>query len=190
MLAVLAGDRTFEVSEGLEALGAGLAEHPDLGLEARHVEACTGLAQVVAKWVAAQRQAQALRGLLREGDPPLQTLTQGMASLVEHYRRTHENERSVVIGLLEVELAYADRPQEQLLATLGKAHLQTKVREYELAEASYADAQRGLRAIQDGHRRLLANVDRLSGGEVRATLERLTRDLQTIRRKLEVAHVR
>lgn len=189
-LASLAGEKTLEISKGLDAMGTGLAEHPELGLDAEHVEACTELAQVAARWLASGRQVRAVRDMLREGDPPLQLLTQGMVSLVEHYRATHENEQRSVIGLLEVELAFLEGPQDRLLATLARAQLQVKAREYKQAEAIYAEALRGLRTIQAGHRQLLERADELSSSETRAALERLTRDLQTIRKNLEVLHAR
>lgn len=186
-LAVLAGDRTFRVPEALDTLGSGLAAHPELGLEATHLEAGLNLAQVAARWLALAHQAGAVRAMLREGDPALQTLLQGMLAIVDHYRKTYENESRAVLGLLEVELAYAHQPQDRLLAALGQAHLQAKAREYTLADRDYPEAERGLRAIQEGHRQLQERLDRLSSKEARARIGSIIQDLRVLRENLQAA---
>lgn len=184
-LGTLAGDRTFDLSKNLDAAASDIKAHADFGLGPKQVDACSNLAKVVAKWLTSDRQEKTVRAMIREGDPPLQDLLEGMSALVEHYRRTDANERKSVLGLLEMELPFADTPKDHLLATLAKAHLQAKTREYELAEARYGEAERGLRSIREGHRKLVENAERLSSDEARAVIERFTKDIQTIRKNLQ-----
>ncbi len=181
----LAGDRTFELSPGLGALADGIEACPDFGLDSSHVQAYEGLAKVVLRWHTGARQEQAVRKLLEESDPHLQILLEGMARLLETYRATHANEQKSVLGLLEVELPFAGTPQDRLLATLAKAHLQAKLQEYRLADARYAKAAAGIRSLQAGHRALREQAHHLSSAQARAVIDRFTKDIQTIRKNLK-----
>ena len=184
-LARLAGDRTFDLSKPLETAASGIQAHPDLGIDAKQVQACAKLAEVVAKWLTAAYQERAVRELLREGEPELQILLAGMASLVSHYQQTNETERRSVLGLLEIELPFADTPQERLLATLVKAHLQAKQQEYQRADALYGEAARGILDMQEGHRALVEQAGRLSSQAARTAISGFTQDLQAIRTNLQ-----
>ena len=88
-LATLAGDRTFEVSKSLDSVASGIKAQPDFGIEAKQVEACSNLSKVVTKWLGSAHQEKAVRAMLKEGDPHLQTLLEGMTSLVGQYRQTN-----------------------------------------------------------------------------------------------------
>ncbi len=184
-LAVLAGDRTFDLSPGLGALADGIEACPDFGLEKKQVQAYEGLAKAVLRWSTGAQQEQAVRRLLEEGDPHLQTLLEGMARLLETYRATHANEEKAVLGLLEIELPFADTPRDRLLATLAKAHLQAKRQEYQVADARYAKAAAGIRSIQAGHRALRDQAHHLSSAQTRARIDQFTKDIQAIRKHLQ-----
>ena len=188
-LATLAGDKTFDFSKSLDSLESGIKAHHDFGIGENQVEAYSNLSQVVAKWIASGYQTRAVRAMLKEGDPPLQILLEGMVSLVGHYRRTNENERSSVIGLLEVEIAFVDPSKDLLLTTLARAHLQSKLQEYQLADGRYAEVEKGIKKIQGGHRALVENADRLSSAEVKTMLSALTKDLKSIRYNLQTVDV-
>jgi hypothetical protein len=187
-LAVLAGDKTFEPPKKLEGLAAEIKAHPDLGLDAKQVDAYSNLSRIVANWLASGYQQKAVREMLRQGDPPLQTLLGGMTSLVGYYQKTNENEKRTVLGLLEMEIPYADTPKDRLLATLAKAHLQAKIREYELADARYVAAEKGLQSIREGHRKLVEDADSLSSEEARLAISMFTKDIKAIRNDLQALH--
>ncbi len=184
-LAALAGDRTFDPSASLGSLATGIESCPDFGLDKKQVEAYEGLAKVVVRWGTGAQQEKAVRKMLEEGDPHLQTLLDGMARLLVTYRATNANERGSVLGLLEIELPFADTPQDRLLATLAKAHLQARLQEYQLADTRYAKAEAGLRSLRAGHRALRDQADHLSSAQARAAIDRFTRDIQTIRENLQ-----
>lgn len=182
-LATLAGDKTFDLSPGIDAIGKGIKAYPDLGLDSRQVDAYAGLAKIVGQWATSAAQDRAVRDMVREGDPHLQVLLEGMATLVGYYRKTNENERKSVLGFLEVETLL---PKDRLLAALGKAHLQAKTREYQAVEAQYAEVDKGIRRIQAGHKALAENADRLSAEEARVLLQRFAKDIKTVRSTLQV----
>ena len=185
-LARLAGDGAFDVAEGFAPAASEIQAHPEFGLGAEHAAACAALGRVAARWASSARQERAVRKMLEEGDPSVQVLLDGMASLVRCYRQTLESERKTVLGLLEVELPYADAPRDRLLAALAQAHLQAKRREYDLEAERCAAAMEGIRSLRTGHRQLLENARRLSCAEVAAALDRCTRDLRAIRKQLRV----
>ena len=187
-LATLAGDKTFDFSKSLESIESGIKAHPDFGINAKEVDAFSNLSKVAAKWLASAYQDKAVRDLLREADPPLQDLLDGLAALVSHYKQTNENERSSVLGLLEVEIAYADTPKDLLLATLAKAHLQSKIQEYQLADSLYAEAEKGIKRIQEGHRALVEHADRLSSEEAKTVISTFTKEIKAIRNNLQTIH--
>lgn len=181
-LATLAGDRTFDLTPGIDAVGKGIKAHPDLGLDGRQVDAYAGLAKIVSRWTTMAAQEKAVADMVRAGDPHLQALLDGMATLVGYYRKTHENERKTVLGFLEVETLL---PKDRLLTALGKAELLAKSREYQASEAQYAEAEKGIRRIQAGHKALVENLDRLSAAEAKALLQQFARDIKTIRGNLQ-----
>ena len=102
---------------------------------------------------AASQQAR-LAQLLREGDPPLQALLGALDTLLMLYDKSGDNERDIVLGLLEVEIAYADTPPQRLLAVLAKSLQQSKTDEYRLYGLRHTLARRQLAALGREHARL------------------------------------
>jgi len=180
-LSALAGEGAFDVSEGLGEAASRIRAHAGYGLEARHAAACASLARVAARRTASARQARAVRDLVREADPSVQQVLEGMAAAVACIRRANENERDTVAGLLSVEIPYADAAQDRLLAALAKAHLQARLEEYRAADAMGGKAERWIRKIQEGHRTLAEGADRLSRAEAKAWLAQCTQDLKALR---------
>lgn len=180
-LATLAGEDTFDLSKGIDAISGNIKAHPEFGIQVKHVDAATSVTKVVAKWISAGYQQAAVKEMIKEGNAPMQALLEGMAGLVEIYRKTHANEKASVLGLFEVELAFADSGKDRLLATLARVHAREKAAEYSAAEAKYTAAARGIRSIAEGHQRLFENVDRLSTDEVKELLKRATKDLKAVR---------
>ena len=56
-----------------------------------------------------------------------------------------------------------------------------------LADRDYPEAERGLRAIQEGHRQLQERLDRLSSKEARASDRQLIQDLRASARTSQAA---
>jgi hypothetical protein len=184
-LAKLAGENAFDLSKQIDSLGAGIKAYPDLGIDEKHVNAVTNISRVITKWITTAYQERAVRNMVREGDPHLQTLLDGMMGLVRYYRKTNENEKNIVLGFFEVEIPFADTPKDKLLATLARAHMQSKTWEYKNAERKYDEAEKGIRSIAIGHRKLFENIDNLSIDEVESMISAFAKDIKTIRNSLQ-----
>jgi hypothetical protein len=186
-LATLAGDETFDLSKGMDDLASGIKTYPNLGIDEKHVDAFSSISKVVAKWITSAYQERAVREMVMDGDPHLQTLLDGMLSLVSYYKKTNDNERKSIVGFFDIEIQYTNTPKDKLLSTLAKAHLQSKNREYQLADARYAEAEKGIMSIKDGHKKIAENIDNLSSLEVKTVIERIAKDIKTIRDNIEAA---
>jgi hypothetical protein len=184
-LAKLAGENAFDLSKQIDSLGAGIKAYPDLGIDEKHVNAVTNISRVITKWITTTYQERAVRNMVREGDPLLQTLLDGMMGLVRYYRKTNENEKNTVLGFFEVEIPFADTPKDKLLATLARAHMQSKTWEYKNAQRKYDEAEKGIRSIAIGHRKLFENIDNLSIDEVESMISTFAKDIKTIRNNLQ-----
>ncbi|MBV1787515.1 hypothetical protein KQ940_05540 [Marinobacterium sp. D7] len=184
-LARLSGEDRFDLSENLDSLADGIKEHPDLGIDKKQVDAIADIGKAITKWATSARQQRAVREMIQEGDAPLQTTLQGMKTLVRYYRATHDNEQKTVLGFFEVELPYVEDPQHRLLATLARAHLQSKEAEYRAAQPRYEAAARGGERIAEGHRKLVENIDDLTSQAARDSIKRLARDIKAIRKSIQ-----
>jgi hypothetical protein len=184
-LAKLAGENAFDLSNKIDSLADGIKAYPDLGIDEKQVNAITNISKIITKWVTAVYQERAVRNMVAEGNPHLQTLLDGMAGLVRYYRKTNENEKNTVLGFFEVEIPFADTPKDRLLATLARAHLQSKTTEYRSVQRKYDEAEKGIRSIATGHQKLLENIDKLSIDEVESMISGFARDIKTIRNNLQ-----
>lgn len=184
-LAKLAGENRFDLSKKIDALGDGIKAYPDLGIDDKEVNAVSDISKVIAKWITTAYQERAVRNMISEGDPHLQTLLDGMTGLVRYYRKTNENEKNTVLGLFETEIPYADTPKDKLLATLARAHMQSKASEYKSVQRKYDEAEKGIKSIAAGHRQLLENIDKLSAHEVESMISAFAKDIKTIRENLQ-----
>lgn len=182
-LATLAGEDTFDISGGVKSLAAGINAYPDFGIEKKHADAMFSMSKVITKWATSAYQESAVRNMIKEGDAPLQATLQGMIALVRYYRKTNENEKKTVLGFLEVELLYISQ-KDKSLTMLARAHEQTKKSEYRNAGLIYDEAERGLNSIAEGHRRLLDNIDNLSGEQLKTVINKFARDIKTVRENL------
>jgi hypothetical protein len=184
-LAKLAGDDRFDLTKPIGALGSGIKAYPDLGIQKSHVDAFFSITKIVSKWAGSAYQQRAVREMVIEGDAPIQTMLEGMLSIVRYYEKTNENERDTVLGLFEVEIPFANSPKDRLLATLAKAHVQSKSSEYQAAKRKYPEAERGLRRIAEGHKSLAENIDKLSDQQTKTLIDSFAKEIQTVRENLE-----
>ncbi len=183
-LAKLAGDNTFDLSDEIGSLASGIKAYPDLGISEQHVNAVSNISKVIVRWITTAYQERAVGNMIREGNADLQMLLDGMMELVHHYRKTNENEKNTVLGFFEIEIPFADTPKDRLLAVLARAHLQSKVSEYDGAEKRYDEAEKGIKSISMGHTRLFENTDRLSADEIEDMINTFAKDINTIRKNL------
>jgi len=183
-LATLAGENAFDLSKEIDSLAGGIKAYPDFGINSKQVDAVASIAKVVAKWITSAYQERAVRDMVKEGNEPIQTTLQGMEALVSCFKKTNENERKTVLGFLEVEIPFADSPKDKLLNVLARAHAQSKTAEYKNVELKYDEAEKGIKSIADGHKKLLENIDKLSNEEVKTIISNFAKDIKTIRENL------
>lgn len=183
-LARLSGENKFSVSKELDALAGGIKAHPELKINAKQVDAVSSISQIVAKWITSAYQEKAVRKMIKEGNEPLQTLLEGMISLIRIYKATNENERNDVLGVFQTNLPFADKKDAMLIA-LARAHVQTKTLEYNNVQIKYELAEKGLKNIADGHKQLYENIDKLSTAEIKSSVSNFAKDIKAIRESLE-----
>ena len=183
-LSMLAGEARYDLTPQIDDLGAGLKAGADTGLERKHVAAYTGLTRLLTRVVASGYQNRSVETMVRDGDADLQVLIDGMITLTRLYAKTNDNEKKTVLGIFDVEIPFATRPQDRMLVTLAKVHYMTKSQEYKLIDKRFDLAQQGLRKVSDGHEKLRLNLNNLSSAEVRHMLSAFGRDLRLIRDNL------
>jgi len=184
-LAVLAGENAFDLSKQIDSLSGGIKAYPDFGISDKHVDAFSNISKVIVKWITSSYQEHAVRNMIKEGDAHLQTTLQGMEALVRCYKKTNENERKTVLGFFDVEIPFADSSKDRLLTVLARAHVQSKTLEYKNVELKYDEAEKGIKSIADGHRKLFENIDKLSNEEVKTMINNFAKDIKTIRENLQ-----
>lgn len=157
-LGKLAGGETYDLSGQVSQLGSGIKAWPGSGLDQTHAAAYTALGQLLTRMAAASQQEAAVRALVSEGDAPLQSLLEAMGALLRYYDKTSSNEKKLVLGLFDIELAFADPAQARLLTALAKAHRQSKAAEYGQIARRYALTGRNLEQLARQHRSLLEHL--------------------------------
>ncbi len=155
-LGQLARQDRFAYTSEINAAGVTLRAWPGTGLDDRAVAAYTILLRLLARMHGEARQRQMLGQLMHDGDAALQTLVSALNSLLRLYDKAGDNERDIVLGLLETDIAFADTPAQRLLAVLAKTVQQSKVDEYRLYGLRHTLAQRQLAALAQEHARLAA----------------------------------
>lgn len=152
----LADADAYEVQPELAGAGAAIRAWPGSGIDDRHVSAYTLLLQQLSRLGGAASQQAHLGQVLHDGDAPLQALLAALDNLLVLYDKSGDNERDMVLGLLDVEIAYADTPQQRLLAVLAKNMQQSKAEEYHLYGLRHTLTRRQLAALAREHARLAA----------------------------------
>ena len=160
-LGALAGDEQFDVGDQIKDVATGIKAWPDTGLTDRYVNAYSGLARVLARAVTRPRQDKAVQEMLREGYEPMRDSLEAMSTLLRYYDKNHDNERAIVMGMLETEIPFADKPQQRLLAALAKAHEQEKANEYRLLGLRHTLAAKNVQEIRTRHEALYRGLDPL-----------------------------
>lgn len=102
--------------------------------------------------------------MVRDRQAPRQQLLAAMAALLRYYDKTSASEQAIVLGMLQVEIPYADAPANRLLAALGKAQQQGKIAEYRQAEHAYRLAENHLATIAQAQLRYVISSTALPPG--------------------------
>ncbi|OBV40150.1 hypothetical protein [Janthinobacterium psychrotolerans] len=153
-LGQLARQDRFAFTSEINAAGVAIRAWPATGIDDRAVTAYTILLRLLARMQGEAGQRQLLGQLMRDGDPALQTLVSTLTGLLRLYDKAGDNERDIVLGLLETDIAFADTPAQRLLAVLAKTVQQSKIDEYRLYGLRHTLAQRQLAALALEHARL------------------------------------
>lgn len=183
-LSLLAGDARFDLTTQIDDLGEGVKAHADSGLERKHVAAYTGLTRLLTRVIASGYQGRSVETMVRDADNDVQLLLDGMTTLTRLYAKTNENEKKTVLGIFDIEIPFATRPQDRMLVTLAKVHYLNKSQEYKLVDKRYDMALAALKKVSDGHKKLRENLNNLHSAEVRTMLAKYARDLRIIRDNL------
>ncbi|SFF83441.1 hypothetical protein SAMN05518865_10593 [Duganella sp. CF458] len=160
-LGALAGGDTFNYGDQVKQMAQGIKAWPDTGLTDRHVNAYAGLVRLLLRTATARAQDKAVQAMLREGYEPLQGTLDAMVTLLRYFNKHHDNEQRMVLGMLEVEIPYADTPRDRLLAALARAHQQEKLREYRLLGLRHTLAAQHVDALRERHAALYRSLDPL-----------------------------
>jgi hypothetical protein len=181
-LATLAGEDTLDLSKQVDSLAGGIKAYPDIGIDEKYVDASSSISKVITKWITSLYQERSVRGMVKNGDAHLQTMLEGLLSLVRLYKKTNDNERRTVLGLFEAEIPYTDK----LLATLARVHVQSKTLEYNNVQLKFDLVEKGIKSIADGHNILFEHADKLSKDEVKVMISKSAQDIKTIRENLQI----
>ncbi|QBE67074.1 hypothetical protein EWM63_04345 [Pseudoduganella lutea] len=158
-LGKLAGGDQFDPGDAIKDVAKGIKAWPDTGLTDRHVNAVSGLARAIARVATGRAQDQAVQEMLRDGDEPLRDSLDAMSTVLRYYDKHHDNEQAIVIGMLETEIPFADKPQDRLLAALAKAHRHEKLNEYRLLGRRHTLVRQNVQAIRERHEALVRSLE-------------------------------
>jgi len=180
-LSMLAGESRYDLGDRLDELGAGIKANLDSGLDQRHVQAYTGMTRLLTRVIASNYQNRNVQTMVRDGDRDLQTLLDAMLTLTRLYIKTHDNEKKTILGMFDVEIPMAGKPQDRMLVTLAKIHQMNKATEYRLLDKRYELAVQGLTKVSIGHQKLREHLNDLQSADIKTMLLSYARDLQAIR---------
>ena len=122
--------------------------------------------------------------MVRASDQSLQTMLDAMIGLVDYFEKTNSNEKKTILGLLEVEIPFADQPADRLQTTLRKVHLRSKISGFELIGRRLSLAKKGLHTVAAGHRTLLENLDQADNPQFRKLVGQFVSDLRQTHQNL------
>lgn len=183
-LALLAGEGRYDLSAKLDDLGNGVRANTDSGLGQQHVRAYTGLTRLLVRAIASGYQGRSVESLVRDADADIQVLLEGMIQLTRYYSKTNENEKKIILGIFDIEIPFANKPQDRMLVTLAKVHYVNKSNEYKLLDQRYQLALQGLHKVALGHKKMRENLTNLTEADTTHTLKGYVHDLLLIREGL------
>lgn len=184
-LAKLAGADTFNTGANIDKLAKAIKEAPSLGVQPATVDAYTKLVHILSKWALEAAQEKAVQQMVREGGDDFEKVISGMGDVVRILRKIHDNEQKTVINNLDMMIQTTPQtPGNYLALALARDRLAQKRADYARGDALYVEAAKGIKAIQDGHRVMTDNLDRLDAKEVADRLRQLRDDIKSVRQAL------
>lgn len=153
-----AADRHALTAE-INSAGVAIRAWPDSGIDDQAVTAWTILLRLLARLQGEAGQRAVLAQTLHEGNAAVQTLLSTMSGLLRLYDKAGDNERDIVLGLLETDIAFAEAPAQRLLSVLAKTMQQSKMEEYRLYGLRHTLAQQQLSTLAEQHARLAGADD-------------------------------
>lgn len=158
-LRALSAKGQYDFSGEAKAMAGGIKAWPDTGLTDQHVDAYARLVRVLTRYAGQREQDKAVQAMLREGYQPLQDALDAMHTLLRFFSKQHDNEQRIVMGMLEMEIPYAEAPRDRLLAALARSHQQEKASEYRLLGLRHTLAAQNVAALRTRHRELFKGLD-------------------------------
>ena len=157
-LGALAGDGQYDMGGQIKEVATNIKTWPDAGITDSHVNAYAGLARLLARYAGAAKQDDAVLAMLREGYQPMQASLDAMSTVLRHYDKTHDNERAIVLGMLDVEIPFANEGKDRLLGVLARAHRQDKATEYRLLGLRHSLAARHVNTVREQYQALTRDL--------------------------------
>ena len=193
-LAQLAGEDAYSISPEIKQVSGAIQASDSLKINADHVSAYSNIAQRVADWALAAKQAKDIKQMVRQNGADMDKLLEAMQLATQAYGIVLEQE------IQSYELV-ADYRQAQWSAKLpGDVGLTPERREViatvlrRSTQADHATQQQALKAqqaaaagldrVRQAHEVMLKNVDRLSAKDVQAILRQASSDLKSIRQSI------
>src|SRR5450830_1705994 len=153
-MGALAGDGQYDMGGQIKEVATNIKTWPDAGISDTHVNAYAGLARLLARYAGAARQDEAVLAMLREGYEPMQVSLDAMSTVLRYYDKTHDNERAIVLGMLDVEIPFTNEGKDRLLGVLARAHRQDKATEYRLLGLRHSLAARHVNTVREQYQAL------------------------------------
>lgn len=153
-LGQLARQDRHAMTAEINSAGVAIRAWPDAGINDEAVTAATIVLRLLARLQGEAGQRAVLAQTLQEGNLPVQTLLATLAHLLSLYDRAGDNERDIVLGLLETDIAFTEAPAQRLLAVLAKTMQQSKKEEYRLFGLRHTLARQKLSALARQHAQL------------------------------------
>ena len=186
-LAKLSGADTFSLDKQIGAVQNNLDAVPvgTLGSTTTVAEVSTGidLAKLVAKYAALAAQQGAVRQLIQDGGPSAMKLLDNLAAINGDWAREVEQDWKGIDD--ELEIYGRAKDVNAPLRVLLKDRQAQLAREYAARKELFETIGAALSSIKTAHSQMAAQLDSLTGPELREQLVAAIADLQDARTKLE-----
>lgn len=182
-LAALAGDETFSLSKQVTAVDQSLKGLPRASGDATDIDAAAALANVLQKYLLAEKQASAVKALVFEGGPHAMRILDSLIRTTGDWSREVANDKGKVLVALDA--LSAGRDTSPLLAMLAKDRRAQLADAYDSSIRKIHSTQEGLKEIVRAHQQMAQSVDKLSPKEWTSLLRGAVADLQVTRKNIE-----
>lgn len=193
-LAQLAGDDAYSISPEIKQVSGAIQASDSLKINADHVSAYSNIAQRVADWALAAKQAKDVSHMVKENGEDMDKLLEAMQLATQAYGIVLEQEVQSYELVADYRQAQwsAKLPgdagltpeRREVIATVLRRSTQVDLAAQEHALKAQQAAAAGLYRVRQAHEVMFKNVDRLSAKDVQAILRQATSDLKSIRQSI------